>query len=100
MIELYRELYNSKIHEDEKEEIRVASAIGYSDQENYRAHMSYICEHYADRTSVITAINDLDEEKDAALIEKTLNTLEKSNSKVVANYRTTAKKKRDCELRM
>lgn len=60
MIELYRELYNSKIHEDEKEEIRVASAIGYSDQENYRAHMRYICEHYADRTSVITAINDLD----------------------------------------
>lgn len=93
MIELYRELYNSKIHEDEKEEIRVASAIGYSDQENYRAHMRYICEHYADRTSVITAINDLDKEKDAALIEKTLNTLEKSNSKVVANYRTTAKKR-------
>lgn len=100
MIELYRELYNSKIHEDEKEEIRVASAIGYSDQENYRAHMRYICEHYADRTSVIAAINDLDEEKDAALIEKTLNTLEKSNPKVVANYRATAKKERDCELRM
>lgn len=86
--------------EDEKEEIRVASAIGYSDQENYRAHMRYICEHYADRTSVIAAINDLDEEKDAALIEKTLNTLEKSNPKVVANYRATAKKERDCELRM
>ena len=62
--------------------------------------MRYFCEHYAVRTSGIAAINDLDEEKDAALIEKTLNTLEKSNPKVVANYRATAKKKRDCELRM
>lgn len=100
MIELYRELYNSKILNDEKERKLLAEAIGNSDQENFRAHMRYICKQYADRTGVIAALSALDEKKDSALIDNTLSSLEKTHPKVAADYRAAIKEKKISELRM
>ncbi len=46
-------------------------------QENYAAHLRYIAEHYADRTSVMAAVAMLNPEKDGALIEEMILALDK-----------------------
>jgi thiol-disulfide isomerase/thioredoxin len=70
--------------------------------ENYKAHMRYLAEHYADRTSVLAALASLNPDKDAALIDKALATVEANNpgTTLVSDFRAKAKADKEKRERM
>ncbi len=101
MIAISQAVYRSPIT-DEKQKQEFAMKLYDMNQQNYMAHMKYLAEYYADRTSAIAAINYLNPDKDAALIEETLNTIEKNNpgTTLVSDYRAKAKADKEKRERM
>lgn len=101
MIAISQAVYKAPI-EEEKQKQDFAMKLYQMNQENYAAHLRYIAEHYADRTSVMAAVASLNPEKDAALIEETIAVMEKSNpgTTLANDYRAKAKADREKRERM
>ena len=101
MIAISQTTYRAPIA-DEKAKQELSMKLYDMNSENFRAHARYIAEHYADRSSVIAAINLLNPDKDAALIEQALSTMEKSNpnSTLAQDYRAQAKAAKEKRERM
>lgn len=88
MIAVSQATYRAKI-EDQKKSQELSMALYDAGSDNYRAHMRYITEHFADRSSVLAAISSLNAEKDKELIDEALATLSAtsaSNKQLVDNY--------------
>lgn len=99
MIAISQAVYRSPI-KDEKEQQTFSFKLYDMNSANFDAHMRYIAEHYADRTSVIAAIQNLNPEKDAQLINTALSSIERNNpgTTLVSDYRAklaSDKEKRD-----
>jgi thiol-disulfide isomerase/thioredoxin len=88
MIAISQAVYRSPI-KDEKEKQTFSFKLYDMNSDNFHAHMKYIAEHYSDRTSVIAAIQNLNPEKDAALINTVLSSIERNNPEttLVSDYR-------------
>ncbi len=97
MIAISQITYRSKFESD-KDKQDCAMKLYDANQENMTAHMAYLTEHYADRSSVLAAIGYLNDEKHGDIINQALNTLEKTYPTLVADYRKAkaeAKEKRE-----
>ena len=78
MIAIAQGVYRAKF-QDEKEAGKLSASMYEMNDNNNFSYMRYFAEHYADRNSVLVAIANLDEEKDAALIEESLSKLEQQS---------------------
>lgn len=97
MIAISQITYRGKFESD-KDKQDLSMKLYEANQENHTAHMAYLAEHYADRSSVMAAIANLNPDKYATLINQTLDTLEKNYPTLVADYRKAtadAKEKRE-----
>lgn len=101
MIAISQAVYRSPI-KDEKEKQNFSFKLYDMNGENYKAHMRYLAEHYADRTSVLAALASLNPDKDAALIDKALATVEANNpgTTLVSDFRAKAKADKEKRERM
>lgn len=92
MIAVSQAVYKSSI-QNEKDKLALSSTLYDAGSENYKAHARFLAEHYADRTSIIAILNSLNQEKDAALIERTLAKMEASNrgTTLATEFRAKAK---------
>lgn len=74
---------------------QVAMPLYQANNENTHAYLCYLVEHNAHLTSCLSLLGSLNAKTDAALIEQTLQQMEKSNpgSVAVANYRKAAAEK-------
>lgn len=96
MIAVSQAIYKSPI-QNEKDKQDLASTLYDAGNENYKAHAHFLTEHYADRTSIIAVLNSLNQEKDAALIERTLAKLEVANpgTTLATEFRAKAKAEKE-----
>ena len=102
MIAISQNVWRAKI-EDEKTKNTLSSSLYDANGDNSRAWMRYLAEHYADQTSVLVPISRLNEEKDANLINTTLNHLEATSETaklLVADYRKTKAEEKEMRERM
>jgi peroxiredoxin len=101
MIAISQAVYRSPIT-DEKEKQKFSFKMYDDNNANYDAHMRYIAEHYADRTSVIAVLKMLNPEKDSALIEQALKEVETNNpgTTLVSDYRAKVKSDKENKERM
>jgi peroxiredoxin len=101
MIAISQAVYRSPIT-DEKDKQKLSFKLYDDNSANYDAHMRYIAEHYADRTSVIAVLQRLNQEKDGALIEQALKEVEANNpgTTLVSDYRAKVKSDKENQERM
>lgn len=78
MIAISQNVWKTKI-EDQKEKSTLTNAMYDANYDNSDAWMKYIVEHYADMTSVLVPLSQLDEDKDVDLINATLSHLESTS---------------------
>ncbi len=101
MIAVSQNVYRAKI-DDEKKKRELSSSLYGASAENMEAHNRYFIEHYADRNSVIVAIERAGE-KDAEVVEAALKQLESmsdTSRKLVADYRKDAAEEKEARARM
>ena len=102
MIAISQNVWKTKI-EDQKEKSTLTNAMYDANYDNSDAWMKYIVEHYADMTSVLVPLSQLDEDKDADLINATLSHLEstsESAKQIVADYRKKKAEEKEMRERM
>lgn len=75
LIAISQSTYRAQLPDDVEKNLNFA--LYDMNGDNYTAYMRYFAEHYADRNSVLVAVSQLDEEKDAALIEEAFSKVEK-----------------------
>ena len=91
--------YRTKFASDEDKQKNSMNMYD-ANQENYTAHMLYLVEHYADRSSVMAAIASLNPEKHKKVIDKALNTLQQAYPQLVADYRKATAEAKERRERM
>lgn len=102
MIAISQNVWKTKI-EDQKEKSTLTNAMYDANYDNSDAWMKYIVEHYADMTSVLVPLSQLDEDKDVDLINATLSHLEstsESAKQIVADYRKKKAEEKEMRERM
>lgn len=102
MIAISQNVWKTKI-EDQKEKSTLTNAMYDANYDNSDAWMKYIVEHYADMTSVLVPLSQLDEDKDVDLINVTLSHLEstsESAKQIVADYRKKKAEEKEMRERM
>ena len=102
MIAISQNVWKTKI-EDQKEKSTWTNAMYDANYDNSDAWMKYIVEHYADMTSVLVPLSQLDEDKDVDLINATLSHLEatsESAKQIVADYRKKKAEEKEMRERM
>lgn len=102
MIAISQNVWKTKI-EDQKEKSTLTNAMYDANYDNSDAWMKYIVEHYADMTSVLVPLSQLDEDKDVDLINATLIHLEstsESAKQIVADYRKKKAEEKEMRERM
>lgn len=102
MIAISQNVWKTKI-EDQKEKSTLTNAMYDANYDNSDAWMKYIVEHYADMTSVLVPLSQLDEDKDVDLINTTLSHLEstsESAKQIVADYRKKKAEEKEMRERM
>lgn len=102
MIAVSQAVYRADM-EDAKKKGELSSKLYDASGDNYRSHMRYFVEHYADRNSVMVAIKGCSGESDAELVNTALDKLEKnseSGKKLVAAYRKKVIEEKEARERM
>jgi thiol-disulfide isomerase/thioredoxin len=101
MIAISQAVYHSPIT-DAKEKQAFSFKLYDMNENNFKAHMRYLCEHYADRTSVLAAVRYLKPQTDSTLIDKTLASIEANNpgTTLVSDYKEQARITKEREERM
>ena len=102
MIAISQNVWKTKI-EDQKEKSTLTNAMYDANYDNSDAWMKYIVVHYADMTSVLVPLSQLDEDKDVDLINATLSHLEstsESAKQIVADYRKKKAEEKEMRERM
>lgn len=101
MIAVSQAVYRAKI-DDEKDKSALSMKLYDASGDNYRAHITYLIEHYADRNSVLAAINRADDSQkalvDAALAQ--LETVSPASKQLVADYRKEEAEREEAIQRM
>ena len=91
--------YRSKFTDD-KEKQNNAMKLYDAANEDFKAYMLYLMEHYADRASIMAAVSMMNAEKYEKEIDKTLAVLSKTYPQLVADYRKKAAEDKERRERM
>lgn len=86
MIAISQSAYRAKF-ENENEKQKLSMEMYDANSENTNAHMLYLVEHYADRSSIMAAISSLNPQKYEKEINQALETLSKTYPDLVSEYR-------------
>lgn len=94
MIAISQATYRAKFTSDEERQ-SLSMKLYDANNENYKEHLRYLVRHYADRTSVMAAIDGLNYEEDSLLIRQALEKMISVNPHAVTLAESFLKQKTD-----